>query len=216
MKATLFVLGGRDVGESFELDGRATVGRDRSCEIQLRDRSISRRHAEFRFEGLDWVVEDLGSRNGLHAGGRRVERAVLSDQDEILLGEVPLRIRFEGAESSSVAPTPDGEIEIEDEILLDVEPVAPPSPAVTREAARVDAADPVDVGPPPAPPSTLSSSDRRRAEILSEGKRAGLLRGDLAQQPVWVRATIAIVVLAAAGGIVAGMFRLVLSMRGTL
>lgn len=210
------MIGGRDVGATFDLDaGDVVVGRERGCDVRLTDRSISRRHATFRFEGLDWVVEDLGSRNGVHVGGERVERAVLTDLTEVLLGDVPVRFRV--AEEERAEPLPllhaDADpIVLDDEIVLEDDDAPPAIAPIPRRAAP----DPAPTAPRPAPPSTLTGNELRRAEILAEGKRAGLLSGDLAQQPTWVRCILGVLLVAAAGGIAFGMLRLVQSMRATL
>jgi hypothetical protein len=53
------------------------IGRDESCELQLDDPLISRRHAEVRFDHGRWWVVDLQSRNGTRLDGQLVERAPL-------------------------------------------------------------------------------------------------------------------------------------------
>ena len=50
-------------------EAAATLGRSRDCEIVLADPNVSRRHAELRPAGGTWVVEDLGSTNGVKVNG---------------------------------------------------------------------------------------------------------------------------------------------------
>ena len=55
------------------------------------DPNVSRRHAEIRHEdGAYWLV-DLGSTNGVTVNGKRVERARLVPEDEILIGTTDVR-----------------------------------------------------------------------------------------------------------------------------
>jgi len=87
--AALVVAGARQ-----ELDDRVLIiGRSKECDISVDDPNVSRRHAEIRREdGAYWIV-DLGSTNGITVNGKRVERARLSPEDEILLGTT--EVRFE-------------------------------------------------------------------------------------------------------------------------
>lgn len=48
------------------------VGRSSDAEIAIPDRSMSRRHARLFLKGGEWLVEDLGSRNGTLLNGRRI------------------------------------------------------------------------------------------------------------------------------------------------
>jgi predicted component of type VI protein secretion system len=109
----LYVLSSPDVGRSFALADGATVGRDPSCAIVLRDASISRKHARFELADGAWRVVDTGSRNGLHRAGARVESLALADGLEFTLGEVELRFRDAAAveqakTSNAPSPTPGG------------------------------------------------------------------------------------------------------------
>ncbi|MFH1177377.1 MAG: FHA domain-containing protein [Acidobacteriota bacterium] len=61
-------------GETHALDGeRVVVGRSRSCQIRLREDTVSRLHAALLWYGNDLVVEDLGSSNGTFVNGERVQ-----------------------------------------------------------------------------------------------------------------------------------------------
>jgi hypothetical protein len=69
------------------------LGRQKDCDVVLADPGISRRHAEVRREGDEWVVIDLGSTNGLEINGKRVNRHRLVPGDRIVLGETTLEFR---------------------------------------------------------------------------------------------------------------------------
>jgi Protein of unknown function (DUF3662)/FHA domain len=51
----------------------AVMGRSRDCDVVLDDPNVSRRHAEVRPSGGGWIVNDLGSTNGIKVNGRRVQ-----------------------------------------------------------------------------------------------------------------------------------------------
>lgn len=202
-EAQLFVLGGRAVGESIEFDGEVVLGRDASCALVLTDRSISRRHARVSYDGLQWSVEDLDSRNGLRIDGERVERAILHDGDEFVLGDVPLRFRVTAAIAAAPATAPAELPELGEEILLEEDPdpvpAAPPSPAPTAQAVPSAPREQPHDAPPP------SRADSR-----------GLLRGDLSQQPGWVRLVVVLLALALVAVLAWLAFQAVTQVRSTL
>jgi hypothetical protein len=74
-------------GTRRELGDRVVVlGRSSECDISVDDPNVSRRHAEIRHEdGAYWIV-DLDSTNGVTVNGKRVDRARLAPEDDILIG----------------------------------------------------------------------------------------------------------------------------------
>ena len=95
--------GGAAVGSLLLSDGRrvpigedpVSIGRLPECDIVLSDANVSRRHAEVRRRGNDFVVVDLGSTNGTRVNGAGIRERQLTDGDEITLGGT--RIRFEAS-----------------------------------------------------------------------------------------------------------------------
>ena len=70
-----------------------TVGRCPTAEITLDDASISRRHCQFLIDPYgSLIVRDLGSTNGIYVDGRRVEKATLSNGDEVSIGVIQMRV----------------------------------------------------------------------------------------------------------------------------
>ena len=49
-----------------------TVGRDDDCDAVIPDPSVSGRHARLEFDGVTWVLSDLGSTNGTWLNGARL------------------------------------------------------------------------------------------------------------------------------------------------
>jgi pSer/pThr/pTyr-binding forkhead associated (FHA) protein len=48
------------------------IGRQKECEVFIDNSFVSRAHAEVRYEEGRWVVNDLGSANGIFRDGQRV------------------------------------------------------------------------------------------------------------------------------------------------
>ena len=66
------------------------IGRGLSVDVHLDDASVSRRHARIVERNGRAVILDDRSLNGTWVNGQRIEAAILSDGDEILLGRVVL------------------------------------------------------------------------------------------------------------------------------
>jgi signal transduction histidine kinase/pSer/pThr/pTyr-binding forkhead associated (FHA) protein len=102
--ARLLVIKGADEGKQFELtEGTLSVGRDASNFIRLHDTEVSRRHAEFRVSGDDFVVVDKGSANGTFVNSQRVQEHALEPGDQILIGQTVLIFSTTNAETEAEA-----------------------------------------------------------------------------------------------------------------
>ena len=89
--ALLVVKRGPNAGSRFLLDQDTTsAGRHPDSDIFLDDVTVSRRHAEFRREGSDFVVVDVGSLNGTYVNREPVDTAVLTSGDEVQIGKFRL------------------------------------------------------------------------------------------------------------------------------
>jgi pSer/pThr/pTyr-binding forkhead associated (FHA) protein len=80
-------------GAEFVLpsDRNARLGRSDEVDCPINHRSVSREHAEIRPQGERFVIEDLGSANGVTVNGRPVKNADLHSGDIIELGQVVFR-----------------------------------------------------------------------------------------------------------------------------
>lgn len=95
----LLVTAGPDAGLDVRLNadsiviGRATA--DLSYDISLRDRRVSRPHAQLERNEESYLLTDLESTNGTYVNGRRiVGSAMLSDGDLITIGESMILFRL--------------------------------------------------------------------------------------------------------------------------
>ncbi len=74
------------------------IGRMSNSDIVLSDSNVSRRHAELRRDGSNWVLVDLGSTNGTLVNGKLAREQALSDGDKLTFGtsELMFRTRSQG------------------------------------------------------------------------------------------------------------------------
>jgi DNA-binding NtrC family response regulator len=92
VQAKLVVLTGEDEGSELPILSRVVVGTDEGAQLVLRDRRVSRRHAEFCMRGGRVMVRDLGSRNGTFVGHTRVVEASLPLGSVVQLGDTALAV----------------------------------------------------------------------------------------------------------------------------
>jgi len=99
---TLIVQEGKEAGRSWLVKKeRVIIGRGEDGDIVLTERQVSRRHAQIRRLNSQYVLEDLGSRNGTYVNGREVIGPyVLQDGDEIQIA-LCVRLSFVGAEATA-------------------------------------------------------------------------------------------------------------------
>jgi serine phosphatase RsbU (regulator of sigma subunit) len=65
-----------------------TLGRATDCTVPIKDRYLSRRHAEIAFASGQWIVRDCGSVNGTLLNGTKLNgSSVLAPGDRIMLGD---------------------------------------------------------------------------------------------------------------------------------
>jgi hypothetical protein len=82
-----------DDGRRIPLADRNVIGRLQGSEVEIQDPGASRRHAEVRRDGSDFVVVDLGSTNGTLVNDQPVAEATLEDGDRITIGRTVLEFR---------------------------------------------------------------------------------------------------------------------------
>lgn len=81
-------------GDTWPLESeRNVIGRLSGSEIEIQDPGASRRHAEIRRDGEDYLVVDLGSTNGTLLNDAPVAEATLEDGDRITIGRTVLEFR---------------------------------------------------------------------------------------------------------------------------
>lgn len=77
-----------------------TIGRKSDCDISIKDPAVSGNHARIQKVGDKYVIQDMGSTNGVHILGRLIKQQVLKNEDLLAIGEHQLKILI----SDDVAP----------------------------------------------------------------------------------------------------------------
>jgi DNA-binding NtrC family response regulator len=98
----LAVVQGVDQGRRLELDGsqptRALIGQSPACQLELRDPTVSRRHAAVELVGDRLLLVDLGSSNGTFVETLSIREVLLTGGERVRLGETVLEVqRLDGA-----------------------------------------------------------------------------------------------------------------------
>ncbi len=91
--------------QQLAIPGEAiTLGRASDCTIPIKDRFLSRRHAEIVFERGTWYVRDCGSVNGTLVNGVKIAEPVpLRAGDRIALGDSEVVFHADEAASQLIA-----------------------------------------------------------------------------------------------------------------
>jgi phosphoserine phosphatase RsbU/P len=84
--------------------GTITLGRAVDCTVPIRDRFLSRRHAEITFDSGSWILRDCGSANGTLLNGIRLTAPMtLRPGDRISLGDSEVVFGFDLSQSQLLA-----------------------------------------------------------------------------------------------------------------
>ncbi len=139
---------------SIELGlGETRIGRAMDCGIRTDDAMVSRHHARLYWSGRQYVVEDLGSANGVFYQERRVTQHLLNHGDAVRCGSLWLRFVDEAQAAH---------MQRDASALL---------------ASRAHTAEPV-AGASPAPPPALDES-RGEDEVRSLRRRLEQMQAEL-------------------------------------
>jgi predicted component of type VI protein secretion system len=212
VSARLYVLAGPDLARSFALTENSTVGRSDECDVVLRDRSISRKHARIVRQEERWFVQDLGSTNGVTKEGTRGERFELADGDEFRLGDLPVRFKLQaGADAPDIEFAAGGT-----QTILSRAPEPEPVPVVPAAPAPQAApeVDEIEIEGPDEPlPVARTAFSPSLPPAPRAARRTGFLAGDIEQLPFWLRCVIVLGMLAVGAGLAYGAYLAVQMLR---
>ncbi len=125
--ARIRTIRGPDLGTVFVItDSSVTIGRGEECDLQIRDLKSSRSHARLDYTNDGWVMNDLGSANGIFFQGEYIRKFALKNGDHFTLGDSI----FEFLASHELAKLPTAP-------LKDGEEVARQDEALARQKIRI-------------------------------------------------------------------------------
>jgi len=82
-------------GRKIDIKDSIAIGRSPSNTIFINDKKASRNHARIDKSGKDYVLSDLGSRNGTFVNGTKVTSKILADGDNIKIGNTVMVFMIE-------------------------------------------------------------------------------------------------------------------------
>jgi DNA-binding response OmpR family regulator len=106
----------RSTGQYWPLtEPITTIGRWEDNDVVIPDRWISRYHARIRREGPRYLLDDLGSKNGLFLNGQRVKQSVPLDNDDRIQLSPRYQLCFVDAEATAPLVQGQGDVLIDQE-----------------------------------------------------------------------------------------------------
>jgi len=87
-EATVVVVAGKSAGSMFRVGDNFIIGRADDADLRVVSGDVSRHHARIsRLASGSYVVEDLGSKNGIQVNGQQVDTSQLRYGDRISIGD---------------------------------------------------------------------------------------------------------------------------------
>lgn len=123
-----------------------TIGREEGNTIRLTERNVSRAHARIVKRNGDYVIEDLGSYNGVLLNGSRIEsRAELSAGDQLAIGDYDLAFQGEAEPVANTLPSPKPVSEPPARLVVLGQPAAGAEFSLTKRALRIGRDERLDI-----------------------------------------------------------------------
>ena len=70
------------------------IGRSRSCDVTLKDGTVSRNHAVLtRYDDGSWTIQNISRKNAVTVGKHEVEISALTEKDKIMVGNVEMHLQ---------------------------------------------------------------------------------------------------------------------------
>ncbi len=97
MEVTLVMFKADNTRREFPIKPEGfVIGRKNTCDLRIPLSSVSRQHCELKVEDGQVKLRDVGSSNGTFHNSIRVQEAVLSAGDEVVVGPVVFTVVVDG------------------------------------------------------------------------------------------------------------------------
>ena len=123
-----------------------TIGRQEGNTIRLTERNVSRSHARLLSRNGCYIVEDLGSYNGVTVNGERIDaRAELAAGDQLGIGDYDLAFQSDVVATANTMPSPKPKSQPPARLVVLSEPAAGAEFTLTKPALRIGRDERLDI-----------------------------------------------------------------------
>lgn len=93
MAIVLTIVTTEGVTTEFEIKSKITIGRSKSCELQVEDSQLSSKHGTFEVaESGELIYCDLNSTNGSYLNNSQIQKSQMRVNDVLRVGTTMIRI----------------------------------------------------------------------------------------------------------------------------
>ena len=123
-----------------------TIGREEGNAIRLTERNVSRSHARLLKRNGSYIVEDLGSYNGVTLNGERIDaKAELAAGDQVGIGDYGLAFQSDVVATANTLPSPKPKSQPPPRLVVLGEPAAGAEFTLTKPALRIGRDERLDI-----------------------------------------------------------------------
>ena len=123
-----------------------TIGRQAGNSIRLTERNVSRSHARLLKRNEAYIIEDLGSYNGVIVNGERIdEKAELAAGDQLGIGDYDLELQSDVLPTAKSMPAPTPKSAPPPRLVLLSDPAAGAEFSLNKPAIRIGRDEHLDI-----------------------------------------------------------------------
>jgi hypothetical protein len=104
MSVKVIVSQGKPIDQFMLNKGVTSIGRKSDCDISIKDPAVSGTHAQIQKVGLNYLIQDLNSTNGVHVNGRPIKQYLIKNEDIVTIGEHQLKFIISDAAVTELKP----------------------------------------------------------------------------------------------------------------